>query len=193
MEELKKFDKRRLEYDHNRNNQAKVTAISFQTSKYEYESSKRICYEKMKTLSGRESDHISLLSHLVSAVKVHHQKSGEIMSSCVAMIGEMAKTAEGKKNIDSSGKNIETYEMAKAAEGRENIDSSGKKIEMGTGGEVIDGRKIIDEDSETYGDVSDNQNDSRCDDELTVDTNVVNNDVQQKDTNIGFERINTAV
>ena len=129
----------------------------------------------------------------MSAVKVHHQKCGEVMSSCVAMIGEMAKTAEGKKNIDSSGKNIETYEMAKAAEGRENIDSSGKKIEMGTGGEVIDGRKIIDEDSETYGDVSDNQNDSRCDDELTVDTNVVNNDVQQKDTNIGFERINTAV
>ena len=107
----------------------------------------------------------------MSAVKVHHQKCGEVMSSCVAMIGEMAKTAEGKKNIDSSGKNLE----------------------MGTGGEVIDGRKIIDENSETCEDLPDNQNDSRCDDELSVDTNVVNGDDQHNDTNIAFEKINTVV
>lgn len=169
MEELKKFDKRRLEYDYNRNNQAKVTAINFQTSKYEYESSKRICYEKMLTLSGKESDHISLLSHLVSAVKVHHQKCGEVMSSCVANIGEMVKTAEGREN------------------------TLGKKVKMGTGGEVIDGRKIIDEDFEICEGLSDSENGSRCDDELTVDTNVVNASVQQDDTNIYFERINTAV
>ena len=107
------------------------------------------------------------------------------MSSCVAMIDEMVNTAEGKKNIDSSDKNLQTYEMVETAERREN--TSGRNLEMGTGEEIIDG------DSEICEDLSDNENDSGCDDELSVDSNVVNGDAQQKDTNIAFERINTAV
>ena len=106
LDELKKFDKRRLEYDYNRNNKEKVSAINLETSRYKYESSKRDCYMKMMEFTEKESEHIYVLYNLVRSLNDYHGKCREVMNSDVTSNTEKMKeasfteTAENKNTSD---------------------------------------------------------------------------------------------
>ena len=101
LDELKKFDKRRLEYDFNRNHKEKVSAVDLETSRYKYESCRRDCYMKMMKFTEEESEHVSVLYNLVRSLQNHHRMCHDVMSDAVTSIDEKMKEATITKTTNN--------------------------------------------------------------------------------------------
>ena len=103
-DQLRTFDKRRLEYDYYRKlEEGNVTNQELGTSRIRFQDSKALCHELMQKFIARECDHILVLLGLARCLQDYHYRCSMAMNTLTGTLSTKAKMIQGGHHRQNNG------------------------------------------------------------------------------------------